>query len=133
MQTKLHIPNRLRRAWAFLPLAFAISHCGAALAGEAEVLADTVYAVTVYNVATDGRSQGAFELLLPWNPSVIPGTTCRAPFVTRLADDLDGAMLAVLRKSIQKRAITLRVTDDSRRNVVAGRCSLMAVGRPTQP
>jgi hypothetical protein len=103
----------------------------AACAGEADYM-QTFNGVEVFNVASNDRPQGAFEVRVLYLQDVIPGTSCRAPFVTRLADDPDGAMLSLLRRSVFK-PVGMRVTDDPAHTVIAGQCSLMAVSRPTQP
>ena len=104
--------------------------CATAHAGEAEYTSG-FNGVRVFNVTSDGRPQGAIEVRVLWLPDVIPGTGCRAPFVTRLADDPDGAMLSLLRRSVNL-PVSMRVTDDPAHTVIAGQCSLMAVGQPTQ-
>lgn len=103
------------------------------VAAQADLPAQGIYGLTVNNGTSADRPAGSFDVRLPYYNNMVPGTNCRTPIVTRLSDDPDGAMQMMLRKASLYQGITLRVTDDRGRNVVPGLCSLVAVGRPTQP
>lgn len=122
----------VRRHAAAFALAAGALAAGPSVAGQADVPPSYIHTFVVNNGASANRPAGSFDVGVTYS-GIVPGTSCRTPIVTRLSDDPDGAMQAVLRESVLRDGVTLRVTDDPARSVVAGSCSLMAVGRPTQP